>query len=232
MINLHDYRYNITSPHGENGMIAKVFDVLGVNKGYALEIGANNGINRSNVNPLIKEGWTVLYVEGYEDNYNNLLSNMNQYDNVICEHKFVSLEKGNNLDEVLKKNNFPIDFDLFSLDIDGNDYHIWKSMKYKPKLVVIEYNRDLCESVVMNYDKDFEYEHKKLWGSSALAITKLAKYKGYDLIGIRKDTLFYIRKDLNEGKFMLYNPKRISSYSQNVKMHRLTEEEKKRYTYV
>jgi hypothetical protein len=232
MINLLDYRKNITSHHGENGMILTLIDKLNLKNGLALEVGAYDGVVRSNICPLRDMEWNLLYIEGDNDNYKQLKENMINYSNVICECSFINLIEGTRLDDIIRKHWSDKEVDIISLDIDGNDYWIWESMEINPRLMIIEFNRDLGESVAMKYKEGFKYVGGKVWGSSALALTKLAKKKGYDLIGIRKDTLFFIKKELNQGAFFIYNPKMAATYSENCTPRRLTDAEKELYVYV
>ncbi len=45
------------------------------------------------------------------------------------------------LDEILSKTKITNNFDLLSIDIDGDDYHVWEAMdRYQPKVVIIEIN--------------------------------------------------------------------------------------------
>jgi hypothetical protein len=231
MIDLLDYRYNITSHHGENGMILAILDALKWKRGYAIEVGAFDGVTRSNICPLKDFGWNLLYIEGDNDNYEHLKKNMDGYSSVICEHSYINLIEGTRLDDIIKKH-WSNNIDILSLDIDGNDYWIWREMEINPKLMIIEFNRELGEDVVMKYKEGFKYEAGKVWGSSATALTKLAEEKGYDLIGIRKDTLFFIKKELNNCTFNIYDPKNASLYSSDCKPRKLTESEKELYIYV
>lgn len=233
MIDLLDCRYNITSHHGENGMILAVVDILKWKNGYALEVGAFDGVTRSNICPLRDMGWNLLFIEGSDDNYKLLEENMKTYSNVVCNQSYINMTKGTTIDDIIKQYwTNTNEIDIISLDIDGNDYWIWKNMKYDPKLMIIEFNRELGESVAMKYKEGFKYVGGKVWGSSAIALTKLGEEKGYDLIGIRKDTLFFIKKELNNGTFNIYNPKRASFYSSDCIPRKLTESEKELYIYV
>jgi hypothetical protein len=46
-----------------------------------------------------------------------------------------------NIEGIFNKNDVPENLDLLSVDIDGNDYWIWKAISnYKPRVVVVEYN--------------------------------------------------------------------------------------------
>ncbi|MBT6440189.1 MAG: hypothetical protein HOK72_10850 [Flavobacteriales bacterium] len=89
--------------------------------------------------------------------------------------------------------------DLMSLDIDGNDYWIWKALNIvKPRVVIAEYN---ClwgpdKSVTIPYEPKFiaprnpnpliPIHSVDYCGASLLAFKKLAEAKGYRLVGINK----------------------------------------------
>ena len=49
---------------------------------------------------------------------------------------------------MLEENNFIINFDFLSIDVDGCDYYLFESLtKYKPKLICIEYNPTIPNDV-------------------------------------------------------------------------------------
>jgi len=77
-------------------------------------------------------------------------------------------------------------FDLLSIDIDFNDYWVWKAITdYQPRVVVIEYNSALppTESKVVQYDPEAMWDGTNYFGASLLALEKLGSLKEYTLLG-------------------------------------------------
>ena len=96
---------------------------------------------------------------------------------------------------------------MLSIDIDGNDYWIWKAINcIKPRLVVIEYNSFFGPKIAatVQYKTKFIWDHrnkKSYYGASLKALEKLGKKKGYNLIGVDTNGVnaFFIRKDLSKN---------------------------------
>jgi len=83
----------------------------------------------------------------------------------------------------------PADFDLLSVDIDGNDYHAWQAVQdYKPKAVVIEFNPTIPKQVEFVQPPDMSVAQ----GSSLLSIDKLAKSKGYELVAVTTTNAVFV----------------------------------------
>ena len=60
---------------------------------------------------------------------------------IVAVNRYVSSKGGNSLDNILSKTKIPRNFDVLSIDIDGNDYFVWENLKeYQPKIVCIEFN--------------------------------------------------------------------------------------------
>jgi hypothetical protein len=95
----------------------------------------------SNTRHLIERGFTHLLIDG--DNRGN---------EEVKEHFILE----NNILEILEKYDTPYWFDLLCIDIDGNDLYILEKIlsKYKPSLIVAEYNPIFLpnESKVIAYD--------------------------------------------------------------------------------
>jgi hypothetical protein len=69
--------------------------------------------------------------------------------NVFCINELVTFEGERCLDSLLMSTPLPEIFDLMSIDVDGNDYHVWDTLHcFKPRVVVIEYNPTIPSSVV------------------------------------------------------------------------------------
>ena len=91
-----------------------------------------------------------------------------------------------------------------SIDIDGNDYWVWKTItNYDPRVVCIEYN-----SITDNSrDKTVKYDPRNSWsgkddyyGATLGAMEKLFAEKKYKLIYISNFTnLFFIKENIAEN---------------------------------
>lgn len=129
-----------------------------------------------------------------------------------------------NINKLFEDNGFTGEIGVLSIDIDGNDYHVWEAIDVvSPRIVVIEYNAKFppdCEWVI-NYDPKGVYSPKVTgdrYGASLKSYEKLAERKGYVLVGtnITGYNAFFVRKDLwSEQLFPspptaenLYNPHR------------------------
>lgn len=108
----------------------------------------------------------------------------------------------NNINPLLARYDTPWDFDLFSLDIDGNDYWIWKEMLFQPRIVVIEYNPHLLidECKVISYWDSFNWRGDRYYGASLKALYKLGVEKGYTLVTSYCHNAFFVRNDLIDNK--------------------------------
>lgn len=85
----------------------------------------------------------------------------------------------------------PHDFDLLSIDIDGNDYHVWKRVEYyQPKVVVIEFNPTIPTEVEFVQEANPALNQ----GASLLSLFELGKEKGYELICVLPFNAFFVRK--------------------------------------
>lgn len=200
MIDLNRYKKTIYSQSGEDGIIEKFFEELGINKGWYCEFGAGDGHWISNTKNLREKGWSGVLIEGSPDAFKNLYKNFSESQTVTIIESFVSCEPGKCLDDILSKTEIPNDFDILSIDVDGNDLWIWKSLKnYNPKLVVVEYNSnyDPEKSLTIKYDPSHRFGMDSYYGATARAFVKLANEKGYSLVSFTEGlNLFFCRKDL------------------------------------
>lgn len=70
-------------------------------------------------------------------------------------------------------------FDVISIDIDGNDWHVWNSLiKHRPRVVIIEFNPRIPNDVSFVQAANFEVSE----GCSLLSLIELGKSKEYELI--------------------------------------------------
>ncbi len=187
---LSQFARNVTSQYGEDGIIEKVLEVIDVNDKWCVEFGSWDGKACSNTYYLITEkGYSAVLIEGNPKRYKDLLKTFGGNHRVTALNAFVGFEKENGLDTILGQTDIPPDFDVLSIDIDGNDYHVWEAIRdYKPKVVVIEFNPTIPATVEFVQSADKRLQH----GSSLLSITKLATSKGYELVCTTTTNAIYV----------------------------------------
>lgn len=107
-----------------------------------------------------------MFIEADKKLYKNLIKTYENINRAICLKKFINFTGPDSIDNTFSKTPLPKLFDLISIDIDGNDYHIWKSMKeFIPKVVIIEYNPSFPNTVEFIQQKNMRVKH----GSSILS---------------------------------------------------------------
>lgn len=187
---LLDYRKNVTSQFGEDGIIEKIFEILRPTNRWCVEFGAWDGTHFSNTFNLITNGgWSAVLIEADKERYKDLVANYFDNSKVIPLNTIVDFEGKNTLECLLSDTPMPRDFDLLSIDIDGNDYHVWKVLEgYRPKVVVIEFSPFIPGNIEFVQEANFNIRH----GNSILSMTKLAEEKGYELICINQENAFYV----------------------------------------
>jgi hypothetical protein len=87
-------------------------------------------------------------MECHEKRFSDLIRTYEGNERVIALNRFVGFDPDNCLDKILADTPIPKNFDLLSIDVDGNDYHIWEAVEeYRPKVVVIEFNATIPPEV-------------------------------------------------------------------------------------
>lgn len=202
MIDVNDYKRQVHSQSGEDGILEKIFETLEIKNGWYCEFGAGDGNWICNTRKLREEGWKGVLIEGDSESFNNLKNNYGEHPDVSIIESYISCEPGESLDDLLSSTDIPSDFDLLSIDVDGNDLWIWKSLKkYTPKVVVVEYNPhyDPTESLTIKYDPNHRFNSDNYYGATAGAFNKLAEELGYKLVGSTGGlNLFYCKKEISD----------------------------------
>lgn len=196
---LNDFENKKYSQFGEDGITEKIFEIIGFTNKTYLDFGATETENNSEV--LHKEyGFSGTLWNGGD---------------ISCEYSTVHKEfiTNENILDLCKKYKVPDEFDFLSIDIDGNDWYIWKTIceNYKPRVVVIEYNASFPPPQDKNivYDPEFDWSstHSCYYGASIQAMYNLGRKLGYSLVGVSNMgvNLFFIRDDVVEKHDCFYN---------------------------
>lgn len=129
--------------------------------GFFVEIGCLKDHKFSNTRHLVDKGWEGIWVDkdAHEDVRQMLVT-------------------ADNINELLPYSDEEIDF--LSLDIDGNDYWVFKAMRVRPRVVMVEFNPNMPYGVMARNDA-YEWKGGNEWGASRAAMIALAEEKGYTL---------------------------------------------------
>ncbi len=203
---LNLFEFQGYSQNGEDGIIEEIFERIGVTNKFFVEIGAGFGLENNTTYLLLKD-WQGLWVDA---NTQNTEFTRDKFSKLIRECKLKvrnATITAENIEIILSEEEMPQEIDLLSIDIDGNDYWVWKAInKYNPRVVVIEYNAFFKPPVkwVMKYNPHFNWDHNTMYFNSSLkSLEILGKEKGYHLVGCTFTGVnaFFVRQDLTKDSF-------------------------------
>ena len=185
---LSKYAASVYSQWGEDGIVDKIFSIIDVQSKVCVEFGAWDGFHFSNTaNLWANKGWTGILIEGHRKRFFELKDNTKDYD-CICINTYVGVDSENSLEGILANNEVSSSIDLLSIDIDGNDYYIFDSLKFlRPRVVVCEYN----PTIPAHVDVYQKYGDRN-FGCSAASLLRLANEKGYTLVEITDTNCFFV----------------------------------------
>jgi hypothetical protein len=206
---LERYEQRFTSQNGEDGILAALYARIGTTNRHFVEFGVEDGGECCSRHLRERRGWTGLLMDGGE----------HARPVGPVHREFITAE---NVTALFAKYGVPAEFDLLSIDIDGNDYWVWQALSgYSPRVVVIEYNAAIppSESRTVPYDPAFRWDGGDYFGASLLALERLGRRKGYTLVGCdsRGINAFFVRNDCLGDHFAtrsvaeLYRPPRFGA---------------------
>jgi hypothetical protein len=196
---MKDKEKQICSQNGEDGIIEYIFDKIGTTNKIAVEFGVSATDSRSidaglqtNTRHLANTGWKTFWFD------------INEANNIPPGCTFIKeMLTPANISDVFKKQNIPLDLDLLSIDVDGNDWHLREALsEFKPRVCIMEYNGcyDSTSEYIMPHDNGYSWTKRDTtFGASLTSLTNQAKRLGYDLVYCESQGVnaFFIRHDAN-----------------------------------
>ncbi len=181
------------SQAGEDGVAEAILAELPDRNNWVVEFGAWDGLHLSNSRHFItSQDFSAVLIEGSTERFAELEARYADRPDVHTLNVFVRTSGDDTLDQILAGTPIPKDFDYLSIDIDGNDYHVWKSLgQYRPKLVVIEFNPTVPSDVEFVQADDFGVKH----GTGLLSMVRLGQEKGYELVTLTAANAFFVPKE-------------------------------------
>ncbi|MGI0060808.1 MAG: class I SAM-dependent methyltransferase, partial [Nitrosotalea sp.] len=117
------FEMSVFSQNGEDGILDAIFKKIGTTNNYYVEFGVEDGSQCNTRFLRERRDWKGLMMDGGDCN------------TPFIKKEFITAENVNSLFEKYK---VPDEFDLLSIDIDGNDYWVWKALDkhYRPRVMV------------------------------------------------------------------------------------------------
>lgn len=191
--NLADFRMNVYSQNGEDGVLREIFNRLGGGREprWCVEFGAWDGKHLSNTFLLVESNdWNAIYIESDSSRFLDLETTARLHEKIMPIHATVGFGGEGGLDEILSGTNLPKSYDLLSIDIDSYDLEVWyHHVAYSPSVVVIEINSSIPPGVLQwHVDGSFQ-------GNSFASTLAVGRSKGYSLV-CHTGNLIFVRDDL------------------------------------
>jgi hypothetical protein len=198
---LTDYEFRAFSQWGEDGIIQSLVKRVEVGARVFVEFGVAD-YREANTRFLAEhDNWTGLVIDGSRANIDRVrASEVCWRQNLRAVEAFVTRD---NINGLISEQGIGGEIGLLSIDIDGNDYWVWESIKVvAPVIVVVEYNHRFGSepAVTIPYDENFRRGEKYpifYFGASLRALCLLAARKGYAFVGCNRNGVnaFFVRRD-------------------------------------
>ena len=199
---LADAEFQVYSQWGEDGIIEWLIDKLSNVPESFIEFGVENYCEANTRFLMVNRNWRGLVIDGSQDNIETIRADETFWrHDLLAKADFVTAE---NINDLLVESGFGGEIGLLSVDIDGNDYWVWKAITaIRPVIVIIEYNAVFGDLLPLSipYDGSFNWSeaHRSTlyFGASIRALCDLAVEKGYTFVGTNSSgcNAFFIRND-------------------------------------
>lgn len=197
----------------EDGIILYVLSTIGFKTRKVVEMCCGTGDECMATNLILNHGFEGFLFDGDEYNIARATRFFNGKKDCLLTpphliHAWITKE---NVNHLIRCNGAAGEVDLFSLDMDGNDYYIWEAISdINPRLCIFETHNVIPDdlSITIPYHPLFSCDNKQcseqeFRSVSLLAMTKLCMQKGYRLIGAHKHgfNVLFLRNDIAPDVF-------------------------------
>lgn len=200
--NIQKAEFKVFSQWGDDGIIQFLIDYLVIENKIFVEFGVENYKEANTRFLMMNNNWSGLIIDGSKTNIDFVKSMKWYYDyDLIANHSFVTCE---NINQLIQNNEIIGEIGLLHIDIDGNDYWVWKAIEViHPIIVIVEYNSVLGmdKTWTVPYNPSFyrttAHYSNLYYGASLSALCQLAEEKGYTFIGSNSNgnNAYFVRND-------------------------------------
>lgn len=199
---LSEVEFKVFSQWGDDGIIQWLINNLEFPNKTFVEFGVENYRESNTRFLMMNDNWSGLVMDGSKKNVAQIINSEYfwKYE-LSAKAVFIGADNINNL---LSSSGFEREVGILHIDLDGNDYWIWKKINViAPIVVILEYNSlfGMDRAVTTPYDKSFfrtnAHYSNLYFGASLPALNQLSVDKGYSFIGCNSagNNAYFVRTD-------------------------------------
>lgn len=201
---LEHAEFRVFSQFGEDGIIQFLLahTRIEAHERAFVEFGVESYTEANTRLLVLKDYWRGLVMDGSAANVASIRNS-----SLYWRHDLTAVNAWidrDNINDLIRAAGFAGDIGLLSIDVDGNDYWILEALcVVRPVILVCEWNaifgaeRAVTVPYVADFHRTRAHYSNLYWGASIAALQRLARTKGYELVGSNRagNNLFFVRRD-------------------------------------
>jgi hypothetical protein len=207
---LSDVEFKVFSQFGDDGIIQWLTQEVALPSRTFIEFGVEDYTESTTRFLMMSDNWSGLVIDGSQDNIDSIRRCDYYWRHQLqAEAAFVDAD---NINGLLLSAQLGREIGLLHIDIDGNDYWVWKAIEaVVPAIVVLEYNAVFGaeRAITVPYDPKFrrtEAHFSNLYfGASLSALRRLCESRGYLFVGCNSagNNAYFVRAELASARVKL-----------------------------
>jgi hypothetical protein len=199
---LNEVEFKVFSQWGDDGIIQWLVTNLEFPNKTFIEFGVENYRESNTRFLMMNNNWSGLVMDGSVSNVAQIVDSEYYWKYTLsAKAAFINTD---NINSLLSSSGLGAEVGILHIDLDGNDYWIWKEINViSPIVVILEYNSifGIDRAITIPYDKAFyrtnAHYSNLYWGASLRALHKLCANRGYSFIGCNSagNNAYFVRKD-------------------------------------
>lgn len=204
---ISEVEFQVFSQFGDDGIIQWLINNLDIPNKTFIEFGVENYRESNTRFLMMNNNWSGFVMDGSESNVRQIINSEYFWKySLLVKAVFIDTD---NINSLLLSSGLDKEIGILHIDLDGNDYWVWKAINaVSPIIVILEYNSifGIDRAITTPYDKAFfrtKAHYSNLYfGASLRALYELSAEKGYSFIGCNSagNNAYFVRRDkLNDS---------------------------------
>jgi hypothetical protein len=199
---LHEAEFRVFSQFGDDGIIQWLIGNLEIPNRTFVEFGVEDYRESNTRFLMMNDNWSGMVMDGSAKSVARIVDSEYYWRfDLLAKCAFIDTD---NINELLASSGFHPELGILHIDLDGNDYWIWKAVNVvSPVVLILEYNSALGieKALTVPYKPDFfrtkAHFSNLYWGASLRALYDLSVTKGYAFVGCNSagNNAYFVRRD-------------------------------------